>query len=96
MESDAALGCCIEVSAQEITNKNLSSDKFVRYGEKSASAYRRCVVCGDRWSIGDVTRLSLECPLRNGFSLRRDCFGETNWRHDEFITDMDFEAAWGG
>ena len=36
MESDAALGCCIEVSAQEITNKNLSSDKFVRYGEKSA------------------------------------------------------------
>ena len=36
MESDAALGCSIEVSTQGITNKNLSSDKFVRYGEKSA------------------------------------------------------------
>lgn len=47
MESDAALGCSIEVSTQGIANQNLSSDKFVRYGEKSASAYRRCVLCGD-------------------------------------------------
>ena len=67
-------------------------DGVVRYYHfKGEYAVREVVV-----TDGEVTRLSLESPSRNGFSLRRDCFGETNWRHSEFITDTDFEAVWGG
>ncbi len=75
-------------------------DSFVRTEEDGVARYYhfkgeyavREVVVTD----GVVTRLSLESPSRNGFSLRRDCFGETNWRHNEFITVTDFEAVWGG
>ena len=67
-------------------------DGVVRYYHfKGEYAVREVVV-----TDGEVTRLALESPSRNGFSLRRDCFGETNWRHSEFITDTDFEAVWGG
>lgn len=64
-------------------------DTTIYYHFHGEYAVREIILTRD-----NVLRLSTDNPEINGMKLRTSPFGDTNWKHKEFITKEEFEKIW--